>query len=140
MPTDLVRQNTQTKPRILVSANIRGFVFVKMAYKGCERRTQNAMAKVSFNSAGDLLAAYLSGEIDHHSAQMLRQLIDAEISARMPSQLVLDFGDVSFMDSSGIGLILGRAKQMQAMEGKVTVQKAPEQIKKMLDLAGVEYK
>lgn len=98
------------------------------------------MAKVCFNSAGDLLAAYLSGEIDHHSAQMLRRLIDAEISARMPSQLVLDFGDVSFMDSSGIGLILGRAKQMQAMEGKVTVQKAPEQIKKMLDLARVEYK
>ena len=98
------------------------------------------MAKVSFTSSGDLLAAYLSGEIDHHSAQMLRQLIDAEISACMPMQLVLDFGNVSFMDSSGIGLILGRAKRMQAMEGSLVVQQAPDQIKKMLDLARVDYK
>ena len=64
------------------------------------------MAQVMFTSADDLLAAYLSGEIDHHSAQMLRQQIDAELSARMPARLILDFGGVTFMDSSGIGLIL----------------------------------
>ena len=97
------------------------------------------MAQVTFTGADDLLVAYLSGEIDHHSAQMLRQQIDAEISARMPARLILDFGGVTFMDSSGIGLILGRARQMQATEGRVVVQQAPEQIKRMLDLAHVDY-
>lgn len=97
------------------------------------------MAKVTFTSAGDMLCAYLAGEIDHHSAQLLRQQIDAEIAGRMPATLVLDFGGVGFMDSSGVGLILGRAKQMQAFEGRLVVQHPPEQIKKMLDLARVEY-
>ncbi len=97
------------------------------------------MAKVTFSSAGEILVAYLSGEIDHHSAQMMRQLIDGELSARMPSRLVMDMGGVTFMDSSGIGLILGRARRMQATEGSLAVQQAPDQIKKMLDLARVDY-
>ena len=79
------------------------------------------MAKVTFTHAGDTLIAYLSGEIDHH-----------------PAQLVLDFGGVDFMDSSGVGLILGRAKQMQALEGRITVQKAPPAVAKMLRLARIE--
>ena len=52
--------------------------------------------------------------------------------------LVLDFGGVDFMDSSGVGLILGRAKQMQALEGRITVQKAPPAVAKMLRLARIE--
>ena len=50
-----------------------------------------------------------------------------------------DFGGVTFMDSSGVGLILGRARRMQATEGQLVVQQAPDSIKKMLDLARVEY-
>ena len=69
----------------------------------------------------------------------LRQQIDAELSARMPARLILDFGGVTFMDSSGVGLILGRARRMQATEGQLVVQQAPDSIKKMLDLARVEY-
>ena len=53
--------------------------------------------------------------------------------------LILDFGGVTFMDSSGVGLILGRARRMQATEGQLVVQQTPDSIKKMLDLARVEY-
>ena len=80
------------------------------------------MAKVTFTHAGDTLIAYLSGEI----------------AGSMPAQLVLDFGGVDFMDSSGVGLILGRAKQMQALGGRITVQKAPPAVAKMLRLARIE--
>ncbi|MBU3806678.1 MAG: anti-sigma factor antagonist [Candidatus Fournierella pullistercoris] len=97
------------------------------------------MARVHFSSSAQVLAAYLSGEIDHHSAQNLRQLIDSEISETMPEQLILDFTDVGFMDSSGVGLILGRAKRMQAVGGSVLVQHAPPSIQKMLQLAHVAY-
>lgn len=97
------------------------------------------MATVNFNSAGETLCAYLTGEIDHHSAQLLRVRIDGEISRRMPETLILDFGNVGFMDSSGVGLILGRARQMQAFGGRLVVQNPPEQIQKMLRLARIEF-
>lgn len=96
------------------------------------------MAKVTFTHAGDTLIAYLAGEIDHHTAQLLREQIDSQIAGSMPARLVLDFGGVEFMDSSGVGLILGRAKRMQAVEGQLTVQKAPPAVAKMLRLARIE--
>ena len=64
------------------------------------------MAKVCFVPAQGTLAAYLTGEIDHHAAQALRREIDAQIDARMPELLTMDFSGVTFMDSSGVGLIL----------------------------------
>lgn len=96
------------------------------------------MANVTFISAEDTLYAYLSGEIDHDAAQRLRIGIDTTVSDRMPQVLVLDFSGVGFMDSSGIGLILGRQRRMQALGGKVRIQHPPEQIKKMLSLAKIE--
>lgn len=96
------------------------------------------MAKVTFAHAGDTLIAYLAGEIDHHSAQLLREQIDGQIAGSMPARLVMDFGGVDFMDSSGVGLILGRVKQMQAIEGSLAVQKAPPAVAKMLRLARIE--
>ena len=95
------------------------------------------MAQVMFTSADDLLAAYLSGEIDHHSAQMLRQQIDAELSARMPARLILDFGGVTFMDSSGIGLILGRVRLLQYWRGRVVLCGLSAQLGRMVELAGI---
>ena len=86
------------------------------------------MADVTFQSAGEVLVAYLSGEIDHHTAQMLR-----------PRVLVLDFGGVSFMDSSGVGLILGRQRRMMQLEGKLVVQHPPAAVERMLQLARVAY-
>ena len=97
------------------------------------------MAKVTFSSAGDTLVAYLSGEIDHHSAQYLRDEIDSVLQSRMPQTLVLDFSAVSFMDSSGVGLILGRGRYISSLGGRLTVQNPPPQICKMLDLARIHY-
>lgn len=97
------------------------------------------MAQVTFVDAQEVLYAYLAGEIDHHTAQTLRRKIDAELAARAPEGLVLDFSAVGFMDSSGIGLILGRMRQMQAYDGKLMVQNPPGTIQKMLELAKIEY-
>ena len=75
------------------------------------------MAKVCFVPAQGTLAAYLTGEIDHHAAQALRREIDAQIDARMPELLTMDFSGVTFMDSSGVGLILGRGRRCPAWVG-----------------------
>ena len=67
------------------------------------------MATVTFSAADDVLYAYLAGEIDHDAAQGLRIQLDDALLTRSPRILVMDLGGVGFMDSSGIGLILGRS-------------------------------
>ena len=79
------------------------------------------MAKVCFVPGSGTLAAYLSGEIDHHAAQSIRREIDAQVDDRLPELLTLDFSGVTFMDSSGVGLILGRGRHISALGGRLTV-------------------
>ncbi|MEG1126875.1 MAG: anti-sigma factor antagonist [Oscillospiraceae bacterium] len=95
------------------------------------------MANVSFQKSDEVLAAYLEGEIDHHSAALLRTKIDAAIASSAIKVLIMDFTAISFMDSSGVGLILGRHKLMSALGGRVLVQSAPQNIYKMLAMAGI---
>ena len=63
---------------------------------------------VEIRTNGETVTAYLSGELDHHSAKEMREAIDNAVELNMPSRLVLNFKNVSFMDSSGIGLVMGR--------------------------------
>ena len=84
------------------------------------------------------VTAYISGEIDHHNAAGLRNEIDEAVENAYPEILVLDFGGVSFMDSSGIGLVMGRYKLMRNLSGKVIIQNAPKAIKKVMRMAGIE--
>lgn len=80
----------------------------------------------------------LSGEIDHHSAAMLREEIDRAIENSYPEVLIMDFGGVTFMDSSGIGLVMGRYKLMQNISGKVIIENAPKSIRKVFKMSGIE--
>lgn len=85
----------------------------------------------------DVLTAYLSGEIDHHSAADLRGLIDDSLESMRPPILKLDFLDVPFMDSSGIGLILGRIRLIKRWNGKVVLSNISDDIAKMAKIAGI---
>ena len=89
------------------------------------------MAKVTFVPGSGTLAAYLSGEIDHHAAQTLRREIDAQVDDRLPELLTLDF--------SGVTLILGRGRHVSALGGRLTVQNPPRAVRRMLDLAHITY-
>ena len=88
------------------------------------------MANVSLSAAGDTLYAYLSGEIDHDADQYLRLRIDDALVCRSPRVLVMDFAGVGFMDSSGVGLILGRQRRVRALGGRLQVQHAPPQLRR----------
>lgn len=96
------------------------------------------MTDVKLTQSGKVLAAYIQGEIDHHTAAILREKIDKAVCALMPDMLLIDFSAVSFMDSSGIGLVLGRTKLIKALGGECSVQNAPAGVAKMLKLAGVQ--
>lgn len=84
------------------------------------------------------LTAYLSGDIDHHTAGEIRELIDSKAEQVRPQTLNLDFKDVTFMDSSGIGLVMGRYKLMQSLGGKVAVTNVSAHIRKVMILAGLD--
>ena len=87
---------------------------------------------------GEVLTVLLAGEIDHHSAVGMRAEIDEAIERHRPAVLMLDFGGVSFMDSSGIGLVMGRYKLMSTFGGKVNVINTPKPLQKVMHLAGLD--
>ena len=84
------------------------------------------------------IRVYLSGEIDHHSASLIRASIDDAIIHKHPSLLVLDFSGVTFMDSSGIGLVMGRYKLMKTVQGRIRVENLSPGAYKIMRLAGLD--
>lgn len=84
----------------------------------------------------NLLLAF-SGEIDHHGARDALRRIELAIDAAMPKKLVLDLAGVTFMDSSGIALILRSQQRMQLLEGSLMVCNVPDQARRVLDAAGI---
>ena len=84
------------------------------------------------------LTVILSGEIDHHNAYELRKKIDEAAERVYPELLVLDFGAVTFMDSSGIGLVMGRFKLIKDLGGRLAIENAPKSIRKVMRMAGIE--
>lgn len=92
---------------------------------------------VTIESSGSLIVAYLIGEIDHHTASLIREKIDSTISFKKPSHLILDFKNVTFMDSSGIGLVMGRYRLMQNFKGTVEIRNVSPRTKKLMELAGL---
>lgn len=83
------------------------------------------------------VTARLSGEIDHHIAPRLRAEIDSKCESCRPARLILDFGGVGFMDSSGIGLVMGRYRMISLLGGKLEVINVPETLRKIFVLSGL---
>ncbi len=89
-------------------------------------------------TSGKSLTIYLEGDIDHHNARTVRGKIDTKIYIQRPEELVLDLSRVNFMDSSGLGLILGRYTKAVELGIVFKVANPNPQIRKILDLAGTE--
>lgn len=94
--------------------------------------------KIDIKSENGAAIARLSGEIDHHNAKELRTQLDKYIISVQPRELAIDFKNITFMDSSGIGLIMGRSKLMHECGGRLEVRNPQPYIKRVLKLAGIE--
>ena len=84
------------------------------------------------------ITVWLSGELDHHAARSMREQVDGAIERSTAKSLKLDFAGVTFMDSSGIGLIMGRYRLMAARGGRLAVVGASERLLRVMKLAGLE--
>ena len=94
------------------------------------------MLKTDFKN--NVLTAYIEGELDHNAAARLRNRIDGATESLKPRLLCLDFSGVSFMDSSGIGLIMGRYRQVSLVGGKLKVINVPKNLQKIISLSGID--
>ena len=79
----------------------------------------------------------LPREIDHRSAEKWTKILRKKIAEEHPKRLILDFSEVTMMDSSGIGLILGRYKQMKELGGEIIVKNTSRQVDCVLRLSGL---
>ena len=93
---------------------------------------------INLELIGTTLVAKIDGEIDHHTAEKLKNELDREINLRKVVNLVLDFDQVTFMDSSGIGVIAGRYKEIKARGGKVMIIRIKPQVDKILEISGLK--
>ena len=80
----------------------------------------------------------LHGEVDHHGARAVMQELDRQVDAGLPKRLTLDLSGVTFMDSSGIAVLLRAHQRMRALGGAVTVTGVPAQAGKVLRAAGLD--
>ncbi len=93
---------------------------------------------IDYDKTEDILSVVLDSEIDHHSAAVMREAVDGEIAEKQPEFVYLNFENVVFMDSSGIGFILGRYKNVRSYGGNLKVINPGSNIKKLIRLSGIE--
>ena len=84
-----------------------------------------------------LLVFKISDEIDDCSVQKIRRKADYEIERYMPKKVVFDFNNVTFMDSAGIGLIIGRYKFTNMLGGKLEVANLTQSVRKIFEMSGI---
>ncbi|WP_250673949.1 anti-sigma F factor antagonist [Paraclostridium ghonii] len=85
----------------------------------------------------NLRVEFLSKELDHHIANEVREEIDYVIQDKQIKNIVFDFKNMNFMDSSGIGVVIGRYKKISSEGGKVAVINLNSRVKKVFDLSGM---
>ena len=93
--------------------------------------------QTTFYEKDKLLIFTINEEIDECSVKDIRRRADYEIERFMPREVIFDFDSVSFMDSAGIGMIIGRYKQVQMLGGKTEVTNLSQSVEKILKMSGV---
>lgn len=93
---------------------------------------------VEFNKINDMLVVVPIGEIDHHETKDIKVDIDEKISDLLPKHIVFDLSRTTFMDSSGLGLILGRYNKAVSIGAQFELANPGEKIMKIITMAGVD--
>ena len=94
--------------------------------------------EISVKSEGRCMEIYLKGELDHHGAKGMMIRLDRELELALPLQLVLDFGGVAFMDSSGIAVVINALRNMTQIEGELLLTGINPQPMKVFRASGID--
>ncbi len=94
--------------------------------------------KIIASQCGGRLTVQLTGELDHHAARIVMQKIISQIDLGLPRDCVIDMSELSFMDSSGIAVVLNTFKKMREIDGRIWIEHVPQQPLRVLDAAGID--
>lgn len=92
---------------------------------------------VNYEEHTRTLVISFDGEIDHHSCASMAVISDDAIKKYLPQKLIFDFRGVKFMDSAGIGMIIGRYKQLIRFGGKAEMQNVGDEVKRIFNMVGI---
>lgn len=92
---------------------------------------------IKFSNVDDFLIVELIGELDHHSAEEVRVKIDDRIDRDNIKKVILNFRNVTFMDSSGIGVVIGRYRKLKNKDGHISVVEVNKRVVKVFALSGL---
>ena len=92
---------------------------------------------VEFNKEDKKLIFKLTEDIDQHTVEKVRRKMDNEIKGYIPRKVVFDFSNISFMDSAGIGMVLGRYKLTKMLNGNLEIINVNRSMKKIFDMSGI---
>ena len=92
---------------------------------------------VTYDNENRILKLQMTEEIDHCMAEKIRSKADFEIQKYLPQEVLMDFENVSFMDSAGIGMILGRYKTTKMIGGTFNITNVKPSLRKVLEMSGI---
>ena len=92
---------------------------------------------VNYEKKDKLLLINFTEEIDHHTTEKIRRRADYEIERYVPRKVIFDFNKVSFMDSAGIGLLMGRYKLVSMLGGQVEVSNITPSVRRIFEMSGI---
>lgn len=92
---------------------------------------------MTYRAENRVLTIQLAGELDHHGARGLMESVDRCIEQNLPAKTVLDLGGLTFMDSSGIAVVMRCKRRMEALQGELMVVNIPRQAARVLETAGL---
>ena len=93
---------------------------------------------LQYKPLGEALTVVIAGELDHYAAPQIRHMLDDLLRDPCVTDLVLDLENLTFMDSSGIGVLLGRLRILQSRGGTLSVQNMQPPVEKLFRLSGLQ--
>ncbi len=93
--------------------------------------------EIKIDERQSILVVRLSGELDHHQAGRMREELDRELARRLPGAVLFNLGGLTFMDSSGVGALLGRYRKISAKGRRMAVCEAPAAIARITEISGL---
>lgn len=94
--------------------------------------------EITYKTMDHILLVKINGDIDHHTCEMLRQKVDQALEETNSRNILFCFAQVSFMDSSGIGVLIGRYKLVQRLGGRIAVACPSERVKEIFRLSALD--
>ncbi|HHX60851.1 MAG TPA: anti-sigma F factor antagonist [Epulopiscium sp.] len=93
--------------------------------------------QIFFTTKDRNLIVTIEGEVDHHTSVEIRERVDREYQRRRTRNIIFDFSNIRFMDSSGIGVLMGRYRNVMILGGSVALYGVGDQVDRVLSISGI---